>query len=389
MPTTMTDGRRKDLKDPKDPFASTHAGLWLDKFRHGHKNEDVSALIAKTLEKVRTPRGYTRAFRRRASALETFDGGFDGGVTRFWDGEVQGRMLVGVGTASVRETGISLLRTWGLPFIPGSALKGLAAATARQRGGETWAPTGEAHRALFGDLQAGGCVVFHDAWWAPGDDGEKLPLELDVMTVHHRDYYGGKDDAPCDWDEPTPVAFVTAKGTYLVALSGPSAWIDAAAELLTAGLIELGVGAKTAAGYGRVKLELKLSEEQKAEALVKKAADEERAKQAQALEAQRAALEEERARQARALAEEAEKTAAALRAKGGLLRDRVLAFRGPTDASSAGLLARGLLDAVPAGIEASMVHELVALLRKRHPDFWKGWLKNPKRTAEERALFGQ
>src|SRR5207302_10163433 len=51
---------------------------------------------------------------------------------------VKGRMIIGLGDESVLETAITLHRTYGVPYIPGSALKGLAAAYVRQRLGEAW-----------------------------------------------------------------------------------------------------------------------------------------------------------------------------------------------------------------------------------------------------------
>lgn len=41
--------------------------------------------------------------------------------------QTAGRLIVGLGSENVLETGIRLHHTYGLPIIPGSALKGLAA----------------------------------------------------------------------------------------------------------------------------------------------------------------------------------------------------------------------------------------------------------------------
>jgi len=327
------------------PVATTNAGLWLDRFlNRGAGDAPVRDLIVKALERIKPPDGYGRAYDRRATALESLDGGFEGGVTRFWSGSVQGRMIVGIGAASVRETGISLLRTWGVPFIPGSALKGVAASIARKHAGDAWNPGTPGHRALFGDQLLGGCVVFHDAWWVPGGVGEELPLDLDVMTVHHSAYYGGRDEAPCDWDEPNPVAFITAHGQYLVALSGPASWVEAAGRLLEVGLTELGIGANTAAGYGRVKIVRKPT----------KAEDE----------------------QARTNQERAKKTAP--------LRDLATRFKG---ASNANDLVKNLLRAQREGVAPADVRAAAVNLWRRDPKFWKEWSKKPSRSAEERELM--
>jgi CRISPR-associated protein Cmr6 len=344
MPTEKTDGRRASLRAVM-PVASTNAGLWLDGFlNRGGGEAPVRDLIVKALKSIKPPDGYPGAFARRETALESLDGGFEGGMTRFWTGIIQGRMIVGIGAASVRETGISLLRTWGMPFIPGSALKGVAASMARKHAGDAWKPGTPGHHALFGDQLLSGCVVFHDAWWIPAAPGECLPLDLDVMTVHHGTYYGGGDEAPCDWDEPNPVAFITARAQYLVALSGPASWVEAAGTLLAAGLTELGIGAKTAAGYGRVKLVRKPT----------KAEDE----------------------QARTNQERAKKAAP--------LRDLATRFKG---ASNANDLVKELLRAQREGADPADVRSAAVNLWRRDPKFWKQWSKKPSRSAEEREIM--
>ncbi|MBK8230634.1 MAG: type III-B CRISPR module RAMP protein Cmr6 [Candidatus Eisenbacteria bacterium] len=182
----------------------------------------------------------------------------------------------------------ALHHTYGVPVIPGSALKGLAANYARIHLDHTsWhkpkkedpSDVGASYRALFGDTTEAGCVIFHDALWIPDSedkDKDKLPLDLDVMTVHHREYYGTHGQKPpADSDDPNPVSFVTARGTYLIALEGPSDWTDAAMSILKRALAEEGIGAKTAAGYGRLDLTYN-SPAEKAREAEKRAAEEAR-----------------------------------------------------------------------------------------------------------------
>jgi len=238
--------------------ATTNAGLWLEKCLRDlevagpGKQEHFDLLIARA-----TVSGeYRRFFERWRSAVESLEP-----CTRTAEATASGRMVVGLGAESVLETSISLHRTYGMPYIPGSALKGLAAAAAHKHLEDpAWKKAGEgkkigdSHRILFGDQESSGYVTFHDALWIPEVD-EKLPLDLDVMTVHHPEYYQGKDDRPpADWDSPTPVAFVSARGRYLVAVTGPEEWVKAAMEILIGALEKDGIGAKTAAGYGRMTL---------------------------------------------------------------------------------------------------------------------------------------
>jgi CRISPR-associated protein Cmr6 len=185
-----------------------------------------------------------------------------------------GRLIVGLGSENVLETGIRLHHTYGLPIIPGSALKGLAAHYCHEIWGRSAAGDGAAaedkryhrdvgdyHRLLFGTTDDSGCAIFHDAWLTPDS---RNPLLMDVMTPHHPDYNRDpktdpKFRAPTDFDSPRPVPFVSVRGTFRVAVSwhGPLAtsaanWTNRAFELLTAALREWGVGGKTSSGYGRL-----------------------------------------------------------------------------------------------------------------------------------------
>ena len=85
-------------------------------------------------------------------------------------------------------------------------------------------------------------------------------MHPDVMTVHHQKYYGGERHngdviAPTDFDSPNPISFVSVTGKFLLALAGPQAAIDVGWTILGHGLRELGLGAKTNAGYGRMNLQ--------------------------------------------------------------------------------------------------------------------------------------
>ncbi|GIW78269.1 MAG: hypothetical protein KatS3mg105_0076 [Gemmatales bacterium] len=151
-----------------------------------------------------------------------------------------GRLIVGLGSENVTETGITLHHTFGMPVIPGSALKGLAAHYCHQVWGEQddrfrmatekedeayrkylagKRPQPEKdnfHRLLFGNTDDSGCILFHDAWYVPGSDPQ--PLRRDVMTPHHKDWLDGRKP-PTDFDSPTPVSFLSVRGSFLIALS--------------------------------------------------------------------------------------------------------------------------------------------------------------------------
>ncbi|WP_456331058.1 type III-B CRISPR module RAMP protein Cmr6 [Fervidibacter sacchari] len=159
------------------------------------------------------------------------------------------RFVVGLGAAHVLETGITLHRIFGLPIIPGSALKGVARAYAQLVEGK---PEDDPELiAIFGTTERAGSVVFLDA----------IPLEvpnfqLDIMNPHYPNYYRTPEkNPPADWESPNPVFFLTVTGTpYRFAIASRSEQgnhlLDLAERWLKGALTELGIGAKTNADYG-------------------------------------------------------------------------------------------------------------------------------------------
>ncbi|MBX3277950.1 MAG: type III-B CRISPR module RAMP protein Cmr6 [Acidobacteria bacterium] len=241
---------RRESLSGLNSSSETNAGLWLDKFISSVHRTDAESRrnIVKETAEIPTAIIYQRFFERWQMALET-----QGVKTR--TALALGRLVVGMGNESVLETSISLHFTYGVPYIPGSALKGLAADYARHHlEGDEWRLNGSAYRILFGDQESAGYVVFHDALYIPQTDDNSRPLQTDVLTVHHRDYYQTGAQPPADWDSPVPIPFLSATGKYLIALAGPDEWVDAGFQILEMALRELGVGAKTSSGYGRLKL---------------------------------------------------------------------------------------------------------------------------------------
>jgi CRISPR-associated protein Cmr6 len=245
---------RREVLESLTPVPGTHAGLWLDQgltdlLEGGPAKQ---RLYDDLLGAATVPEDYRRFYQRWSQSIQTLEP-----CTRLAESTTLGRMVVGLGAESILETSITLHHTYGVPIIPGSALKGLAAAAAHKHLEDPdWRKIGEDgtmgpfHRILFGDTESSGYVTFHDALWIP--EGERLFLDLDVMTVHHPAYYQQEGPPPADWDNPTPVAFLSARGRFLLAVTGPEKWAEAALDILKDALAQDGIGAKTAAGYGRM-----------------------------------------------------------------------------------------------------------------------------------------
>jgi CRISPR-associated protein Cmr6 len=170
------------------------------------------------------------------------------------------RFVSGIGMSHALGNGFVWDRNLGIPYLPGSSVKGSVRAWAERwhsDNPEVW----EVSKTLFGDdknLGVGEIIVF-DAYPV------SVPrLELDVMTVHYKEYYDKKLDVqkqpvpPADYLSPTPIFFLTVvPGTrYNFSLapriknSTGKVSLDRAEKLLREALTTLGAGAKTAVGYG-------------------------------------------------------------------------------------------------------------------------------------------
>jgi len=243
----MSRAARSGLRRFGRPDFRTNAGLWLDRYLDSFSERQGKGDLVKEVAAIPTPDPYASSYKRWCGTLAAL-----GAETR--TAMVAGRMVVGVGDESILETSVTLHHTYGVPYIPGSALKGLAASFARQRlDDDEWNQNGTAYQTVFGNTDVAGYVTFFDALYQPGSGQKGQALHSDVLTVHHKEYYEGKGVPPADWDDPVPLPLLSATGCYLLALAGPPAWVEATFKILKLALAETGVGAKTSSGYGRMR----------------------------------------------------------------------------------------------------------------------------------------
>ncbi len=159
------------------------------------------------------------------------------------------RLLIGLGMDTVLETHVTLHHVYGVPYIPGASLKGLAKACAENLSGEeSGMLSPDQIDWLFGSLESAGNLDFQDAWWIP----EGLPLCLEVDTPHHVDYYRSRGETPAtDFDDPTPLHQLAVQGSFFLSIAGDALPAQLALALLTRGLQDWGIGGRVNADYGR------------------------------------------------------------------------------------------------------------------------------------------
>ncbi|MEN3045277.1 MAG: type III-B CRISPR module RAMP protein Cmr6 [Candidatus Hydrothermales bacterium] len=185
------------------------------------------------------------------------------------------RLVIGLGASHPQETSMTLHHIYGIPYIPGSAIKGITRhwavlkfAERDKKGDEKIEDAiNRVSKALergenlnievdgisfkelieiFGTQKQAGKVIFMDAYPV-----NNINLKIDIMNVHYQNYYSGKEP-PADWQNPNPIKFLTVEKTEFdfILFSKNQTILEKAKKLLKEALKEYGIGAKTSLGYG-------------------------------------------------------------------------------------------------------------------------------------------
>jgi CRISPR-associated protein Cmr6 len=218
----------------------------------------------------------------------------------------QGRLLIldaqavapfttGLGSAHPLENGFAFLNPYGLPYLPGSGVKGVLRHAARELVSGEWGDaqgwTETAMTDLFG-LESGnrgnahqrGALRFWDV--LPQLAGDVL--QVDVMTPHQNHYYqkrmderSGSSVSPHDSGQLNPILFLTVPPgsrfafhvqcdvpflqTLNPELAEGSRWQALLLAAFEHAFEWLGFGAKTAVGYGAMKKDKTETDKREAE----------------------------------------------------------------------------------------------------------------------------
>lgn len=242
---------------------NANAGLWFERFfDYGHSNswkveaDTKSRFLTDLLQthKLAGSREQIEQHAFRQCGLVQALGGNVMAMRAEW------HFASGLGNPHPLENGLIWHPTLATPYLPGSAVKGLARAWLEQH---DYNP--ELRRRLFGTSTKepdgstfdSGEIIFFDALPL-----ERVALVQDVMTPHMGDWYakgdtepGKNSTTPADWHNPVPVQFLACKSIRLMFSVAPRTpnsgeLLPLAKAALKAALEHLGAGAKTAAGYG-------------------------------------------------------------------------------------------------------------------------------------------
>jgi CRISPR-associated protein Cmr6 len=245
---------------PRPATLPHHVGLWLDRGLPWPSVEDRTKSARGDLYRVaiaalehdapaRTT--YTEVLRRVVDRTPLSSD------RRIFHLRTSSRVLLHTASnASVTDGAILLHHTYGVPYLPGSALKGVLRASLRGLDPAVqafWLGQGGADDR---DDDQAAALDLHDALWCPAPS-DPTPLALDIVNPHHPDYYS-KNAPPLDTDDPVPTHRLSLRpGTCFRAVlehspALPRATIDALCERFIHALTTLGVGAWTTSGYGRL-----------------------------------------------------------------------------------------------------------------------------------------
>jgi len=230
-------------------------------FRDENKNSALKRALALGVGDLAVMKALLQ---RQGAAAKTFEGNGDSLIL---ETQSVSPFTSGLGNQHPLENGFAFLNPYGLPYLPGSGVKGVLRQAAHElRGGpEGW--TEDAIKALFGgdqdDDQQRGALGFWDV--IPQIAGNTLTVE--VMTPHQSHYYQ-KGATPHESGQPNPIHFITVPpgsgfvfhvqcdARFLSAeLAAGGRWRSLLEAAFAHAFDWLGFGAKTAVGYGAMEVD--------------------------------------------------------------------------------------------------------------------------------------
>jgi CRISPR-associated protein Cmr6 len=219
-----------------------HAGLYYDKFfdtwgedwslKNVGDRKPKQAWIAKITEDKVGDTALLNEYRSRIRQLVTARGG------EVWVYKTEERLVTGTGLSHPVANGFVWHPTLGVPYLPGSSIKGLIG-------------QGNRETVLGSEARVGRVICLPAVPTCP------VRLAADVITPHYSQWT--EKEPPGDWRSPGPILFLTvAPGAEFLFAVFPRTKNDREAVIMTGqwlddALTNMGAGAKTAVGYGRMR----------------------------------------------------------------------------------------------------------------------------------------
>ena len=255
------------LKKPEE----AHSGLWFDRFFNRYeanwtfRKEGAESDTPAKAEWIKSMSGTVgnsvklEGFIKRQYSLVKH---LQGSSQRY---KTDWHFVTGMGNSHPVENGFSWHPTLGVPYIAGSAVKGLVRAWVELNEDKLADPDRAARlKSWFGTetkadvAEQAGDFIFFDAIPA-----QRPSLIADIMTPHMGKWYSDGDEnrdlkpeaLPADWHKLIPVTFLAVKQAQFIFSIAPrkvqqQTQLTEVFKALEQALEWLGAGAKTGAGYG-------------------------------------------------------------------------------------------------------------------------------------------
>lgn len=281
-----------------------HAGLWFDKFYiykifDDDGNLELNETSYKT-KRIKEKSEFLSQFKRQSGTCGDSETLKDYAIRQRLLCEAQGGiakiyknnwlMAIGLGNKHPLENGLLWHPTLGVPYFQGSTVKGMVKALM-----EAWGADPQLINRWFGSI---------NLLTSPNQTGDKLPptykhtfgesldlatkkklneqntgvfifldavpvkfvtLKTSIITPHYGEWYqnGDKDDTqPGDWYSPMPIDFLTVEDASMQFAVIPrleadiqSYEMEQVSNVIALALEYMGIGAKTATGYGRMQVD--------------------------------------------------------------------------------------------------------------------------------------
>lgn len=264
----------KETRDLFQPQHTKKAHLWYPIHYWSHLNEEsliknrkngdeklnstIQGALSKDLQEVGK-----KASQKRFSAIIHLEN--KECRTRVLSGKLHEPVIHGLGGGETGEVSITIHPIYGIPYIPGSSLKGVvrhwfikAYFDGREKKFlDEDGQMAEIGRFVFGAENQKAAVQFHDILIY-----EKAQIRFDTMTPHFAKYYSGKEHAvPDGSEEPIPIPFYTILvpeveiffSVQIQKKYDPVLLGKVVAQWTEKALTQWGIGAKTSSGYGLFK----------------------------------------------------------------------------------------------------------------------------------------
>ncbi|WP_019672864.1 type III-B CRISPR module RAMP protein Cmr6 [Psychrobacter lutiphocae] len=287
-----------------DNNSESHSGLWFDRFYTYERYDKQGELLSNSQlkdAKITEKKSFWRDFQgvngvRRCGNIDMLK---KHALRQYALCEAQGGqskvyandwlMAIGLGNSHPLENGLLWHPTLGVPYFQGSTVKGLAKALMEKWGADPelikrWfgsvnlltSPNLEQQPDLFVkyfdtqlteklketlSLQSTGAFIFLDAIPV-----EPVMIKEAMVTPHYGKWYEegdsnptGSDNIPGDWHSPVPVEFLAVENAVMqfgvmprLGAKIKEGEIEQVCNVIELALQHLGIGAKTATGFGRM-----------------------------------------------------------------------------------------------------------------------------------------